>query len=1001
MDQEKFSQFEEEILKYWEDKKIFAKSLEQRKNAPLFSFYDGPPFASGSPHYGHILASVIKDSITRYWTMKGYKVERTVGWDCHGLPVENLVEKKLNIKTKKEIESLDEGKEKSIEKFNQACRDSIYLCLDEWLKTLRRIGRWADYSKQYATYKNEYIESVWWAFKQLYNKGLIYKDFRVAPYCPRCGTSISNFEVNLGYREVEDQSIFIKFKIKRHPEGISATKGSRVNPRDCRVASGKALRNDIFDAYFLVWTTTPWTLPANLFLAVGEEVDYVKVKLNSENLILAEARLEILEGDYEIIEKIKGKELLEVEYEPLFKWKNHKYKILAGNDFVSTEDGTGIVHIAPAFGEIDNQIGKKENLKEFPINVDLEGKIIKGLNIPGEGEFVKKADEKIKKDLKNRGLLYKEEKITHTYPFCWRCDSPLLYYPLESWYIRVTALKDKLIENNLNLELKQVDGKIKKGIYWMPNHLKEGRFGKWLEGVRDWDISRSRYWGAPIPIWECEKCESVKIVGSIKELGKQKPEDLHRPYIDQIEFTCECGGKMKRVEGVFDCWLESGSMPFAQYHYPFENKEKFEQGFPADFIAEGLDQTRGWFYTLHVLAVAIFEKPAFKNVIVNGLILAADGKKLSKRLKNYTPPEEIFNKYGVDALRYFLLTSAPMGEDCRFSSQQVEETFRKIIIILWNVYTFYEMHGAGQLTTDNRQLTTPENILDQWIIAKLNLLIKETTQYLDNYDLNKATRLLADFVNELSTWYLRRSRTRFKSEEQKERGEVSATLHYVLLNLTKLLSPFIVFLSDVIYQKISSNKESVHLEDWPLADENLINQKLLEEMELVKEVVELGLAARAEAKIKIRQPLGNLQLTTYNSQLNEQLINLIKDELNIKKVNLVKKIKKEGVVVKENNKIKIALETAITPELKQEGMIRELIRQINSFRKELKLTVKDSVNIYLQTESKELKEAVKKYYSSLLKNVLAKEIKFEKKESAHQKELEIEKIKVFINIEKI
>lgn len=1173
MNKDKFSQLEEDILKNWDEKNIFKKSLEQRKSAPVFSFYDGPPFASGSPHLGHILASAVKDTITRYWTMRGYKVERTIGWDCHGLPVENIVEKQLKLKTKKEIESLAETKEKSIEKFNQACQDSVFLCLDEFLRIFHRIGRWADYSNQYATYKNEYIESVWWAFKKLYEKGLVYKDYRVTPYCPHCGTSLSNFEVNQGYRDIEDESAYIKFPVR----------GEK-------------------NTYFLVWTTTPWTLPANLFLAVGKDIDYVKIEIGQEILILAESRLKVLVGGYKILEKIKGKNLLGIEYDPLYLVKGHNYKVVEGDEFVSIGNGTGIVHIAPSFGEIDYQVGKKEGLNDFPINVDLEGKIIKGLNLPGENKFVKDADEDIKQDLKERGLLYKEEKIIHTYPFCWRCDSPLLYYPLENWYIKVTAIKGELIKNNLDVKLKQADGSIKEGIYWMPHHLKEGRFGKWLEGARDWDVSRSRYWGAPLPIWQCEKCKKIKVVGSIDEIkekignfnklflvrhaeaennvkeilnslpekekyhltknGKNQAEsigkilkegkidlifsspilraketaeiiskktgaeiiyderlkeidtgefngksvkdfnekfptaesraekagfgvetgegvrkrlknfldeinkkhinknivivshgdpiqifygiteglnlqnslkgwypekgsiknvysksfNLHRPYIDDIIFDCRCGGKMKRVEEVFDCWFESGSMPFAQYHYPFENKEKFEKGFPADFIAEGLDQTRGWFYTLHAIAAGIFNQPAFKNVIVNGLILDASGKKISKKLKNYASPEDIINKFGVDSLRYFLLLSTPAGEDCRFSDIGVEEIYRKTIMILSNVYNFYEMYVGEKLKTQparqqpepqamaggNLKVKISENILDRWVIAKLNLLMKDLTDYLNHYDLNRSVRITGDFINELSTWYLRRSRARFKSEDKSERNSAFYTLHYVLLTLSKLLAPFLIFLSDEIYQKLSGEKESVHLEDWPEFNEKLIDKELLERMELLREMVELGLAARADGKIKVRQVLNKLKIKNSKFKKEEELINLIKDELNVKEIIFTDELKEEeNFIVKGNGKIKIALDIKLTTELKEEGLIRELIRQINTFRKELKLTINDTVNIYLKIEDKELKKIIEKCRPQLAKGVIAKKIELKSRETDFQKKLMIENKKVLINIEKI
>ncbi|MCK4781551.1 class I tRNA ligase family protein [Candidatus Parcubacteria bacterium] len=1075
---------EEKILKFWKEHKIFEKSIEQRKGARIFSFYDGPPFATGLPHYGHILATTIKDAVLRYWAMQGYQVPRRVGWDCHGLPVENLIEKELGLKTKKDIEKLGIGK------FNESCHGSVFRCVKEFQKTLERVGRWADYSNAYATMDNNYIESVWWVLAQLHKKGLVYKDFRVTPYCPRCGTALSNFELNQpgAYQEIEDESIYIKFSLKKKK-----------------------------NTYLLVWTTTPWTLPANTAIAINPKFDYVKIKIKNEYFILAKERLNVLSSDYKVIEKFKGKELIGLEYKALYQKiadKTQKtgniYKVVAA-DFVSLEDGTGMVHIAPAFGVDDMELGKKENLPVL-ITVDLEGKIVKDSDIPGEGRFVKTADKDIKEDLEKRDLLFKQEKIIHKYPFCWRCDTPLLYYPLDSWYVAVTKFKEQLIKNN-------------KKIRWVPAHLKEGRFGKWLEKARDWSFSRNRYWGAPLPIWECKECGHNKVISSKEDLKKQKfsnnkyftlrhglaqqnvkgiisitpnnnyhltkigeiqikkaareikkllktqkldlifasdflrtketaeiiaketmakikfdkrlwdinlgvwdgksvlrfkaeflksnkklfyeaPEkgetwvncrkrmidfiqdvekkyknknilivshgdplwllggamqgleneemfgfldrkkggvkpgelqeieyrkfpyneqgklDFHRPYIDEVKFICsKCGKKMERVKEVFDCWFESGSMPYAQWHYPFENKEFVEKTFPADFIAEGIDQTRGWFYTLNVLSTALFNEPAFKNVVVNGLVLGEDGKKLSKRLKNYTAPEIIFDNQGADALRYFLLSSAQIGENYIVSEKRIAEVLRRTILTFWNSFIFFDTYADKKFRSS--KIKKSKNILDKWIISKLNSLDLEVVELMNKYELTKATRLFDDFINDLSNWYIRRSRRRLqKPKTKQEKEEASQILYYLLLSLTKLLAPFTPFISEEVYQKLGGRKESVHLEDYPKPDKKLIDNDLEKKMKRVREITALALAERAEIGIKVRQPLKKLKIKTQNTKIPEELLELIKEEVNVKEIVFDKKIKKE-----------IELDVKITSELKEEGMLREVIRQIQVMRK--------------------------------------------------------------------
>lgn len=932
---------EEKILKYWENNDIFHKSIKNRENCSYFSFYDGPPFATGKPHYGHILATTIKDAILRYWTMKGYQVPRRVGWDCHGLPIENLIEKEMGIKNKKEIEEM------GIEKFNDACRSSVFACVTDFEDVLKRVGRWADYDKAYSTMENNYIESVWWVLKQLWNKDLVSKKYRVSPYCPRCGTTLSNFEVNQGYKEIKDKSIYIKFKIK--------------------------------EGYLLVWTTTPWTLPGNVALAVNPDLIYCLVENNNEKYILSKDRLIVLEGDYKIIKEMKGGELIGLKYEPMFDYLKdienieNAFQVVKG-DFVSSEDGTGIVHINPMHGEDDFNIGKEYNLPFFHA-VDLLGKFKEEID-DFKGIFVKEADEKIINKLKENNAFYKEEIFFHEYPYCWRCDSPLLYYATESWYILVNSIKEQLIKNN-------------KEIHWIPDHIKEGRFGKWLEGARDWNFSRNRFWGTPIPIWECDQCKEMICVDSIKDLEEKsniKLKDLHLPYIDEIKIEClKCGKEMKRTSGVFDCWFESGSMPYAQWHYPFENKELVEKTFPADFIAEGLDQTRGWFYTLHVLSTALTiediglgkDKPAFKNVIVNGLILDERGRKLSKKLKNYPDPKEIFDKYGADSLRMFLLSSTSIGEDYRFSEEKVKEVWRKIISSIENCYSFYETYRKEEEKESN-------NILDKWIISKTERLNEEIIKLMDNYELTKSSRLFYDFIDDLSNWYIRRSRKRFQKPE--EIKEASFTLNYVLLKLVKLIAPFAPFIAEEIFLKLNKEKiESVHLCDYPQAKKEYIDNDLEKEMQEGRDIVNLVLRERSEKGIKVRQPLNCLKI---KKEIKDNILDLIKEEINVKEVIVDKSINKE-----------IELDLEITEALKEEGMIRDAIRHIQQMRKEKGFIPKDRIVILYQN-SDFFDKIILKNKDIILKEVLGDS--FEKKDIIEQgKEILIDNNIIILKIEKI
>jgi isoleucyl-tRNA synthetase len=897
-----FPETERKILKFWEKNKIFEKSIKQRRGKPFYSFYDGPPFATGKPHYGHILATTIKDTVLRYWTMRGYYIPRRVGWDCHGLPVENLIEKELGLKDKKEIEEM------GIKKFNDACRASVFRCVGDFQKTLKRVGRWADYKNAYATLDNDYIESVWWVFKKLWDEGLVYKDYRVTPYCPRCGTPLSNFEVNQGYKETKEKSFYLKFKIK-----------------DERFKK----------AYFLVWTTTPWTLPANLALAVNPQAEYIEVKEGGENLILAEKRKAVLKGKYRLIKRFKGKEIIGTRYEPLFDYilkekpKNieRAFQIFPA-DFVTLEEGSGIVHIAPMYGEDDFNLGQRENLPFFHI-VDQNGRFCQEVR-EFAGFFVKKADSLIIDNLKKRNLFYQEEEIVHNYPFCWRCDTLLLYYALETWYIRVAQFKKRLIENN-------------KKIRWVPAHIKKGRFGKWLEGAKDWSFSRKRFWGAPIPIWQCEKCGSYEAIGNVEELGR-KMKDLHRPMIDKVFLKCEkCGSKMQRIEDVFDCWFESGSMPYAQWHYPFENKKLVEKTFPADFIAEGLDQTRGWFYTLHVLAGALTLKniglgknrPAFKNVVVNGIILAEDGQKLSKRLKNYPDLSLIFDKYGADSLRYFLLASTPIGEDYRISEKAIAVVWRNIVATFWNCFIFFQTYRQKNFKPRNNFKTN--NLLDKWILSRLNRLNQEVIQWMKIYDLTKASRLFGDFIEDLSNWYVRRSRRRFqKPANQKEKEEAGQTLYRILKKTAVLMAPFLPFISEEVYRTlaIGEDKESVHLLDFPKPNLKLIDKKLEKKMLRAREIVSQVLAQRVKAGIKVRQPLNELRIKNYELKGEEELLELIKEEVNVKEIIFDSKIKKE-----------VELDTNITLGLKKEGALREVVHCVQTMRKKMGLKSADKIAI--------------------------------------------------------
>jgi len=941
---------EEKILEFWQKNKIFAKSLEKTKKGKPYVFYDGPPFATGTPHYGHIVASLMKDIVPRYWTMQGYHIERKWGWDCHGLPIENIVEKELGLKSKKDIEKI------GVKKFNETCKSRVLIYAKEWRKVIDRLGRWVDMDNAYKTMDLNYMESIWWVFKQLWDKGLIYEGYKSIHICPRCETTLSQSEVSQGYKDVKDIAVTAKFELE-----------------------------DELGTFILAWTTTPWTLIGNVALAIGENIDYIKFSVKnypgiSDGIyITSKIDLENYKEEIEtqkrkdkniqvkVLKKFKGKNLLGEKYKPLFDYyldknlenKENLYTIQSA-DFVTAEEGTGIVHIAPAFGEDDMNLGKEKNLP-FIQHVEMNGRIKKeakdfvGLEVKPKNDPLS-TDKKVIKYLEKKNLLFLKEEYIHSYPHCWRCESPLLNYATNSWFIRVTNLKDEML-------------KYAKNISWVPKHVKQGRFGKWLEGAKDWSISRQRFWGSVIPIWTCDKCGRKKVVGSIKELeelSKQKITDLHKHFVDKIEFKCEkCGNTMKRIPDVLDCWFESGSMPYAQIHYPFENKEKFDKNFPAQFIGEGIDQTRCWFYYLHILSTAIKNSEAFKNVIANGIILAKDGKKMAKRLGNYPEPMDVFNKYGADAVRYYLATSQVMrAEDLFFSEKAVAEVVKKILLILLNVFSFYKIY---EIKIDAK--IDSDNVLDKWILSKIESLKKEITDGYNEYDLNKATHPIELFINELSTWYLRRSRKRIKDNDKK----AIKTLKYALLELSKISAPVTPFTADYIYRELKGKEESVHLESWPRVNEKLIDKKLEEDMKKVREICSLALQKRAESGIKVRQPLRELQILNYKFQ--NELLDLIKDEVNVKEIVINQKLK-EGIV----------LDTKITPELKEEGEIREFIRQIQALRKKERLIPKDKIKVYFS--NKELKKLVEKNKEQIKKSVIAKEISY--KEST--KTIDIEKI---------
>jgi len=1041
-----FVEREKEVEKFWKENDIFKKSMENRKEGPTYTFYDGPPTANGKPHIGHVLTRVIKDMIPRYRTMKGYMVPRKAGWDTHGLPVELEVEKLLGLDGKEQIE------EYGLDPFISKCKESVWKYKGMWEDFSGTVGFWADMDDPYVTYHDDFIESEWWALKQIWDKGLLYKGFKIVPYCPRCGTPLSSHEVAQGYKSVKERSAVVRFKVVGE------------------------------DAYFLAWTTTPWTLPSNVALCVNPDETYVKVQAaDGYTYYMAQALLDNVLGKlaldgkaaYEILETYTGKDLEYKEYEPLFacageaaKKQNKKGHFVTCDSYVTMTDGTGIVHIAPAFGEDDAQVGRKYDLP-FVQFVDGKGEMTQ--ETPYAGLFVKDADPKVLVDLDKEGKLFDAPKFEHDYPFCWRCDTPLIYYARESWFIKMTAVRDDLVRNN-------------KTVNWIPESIGEGRFGNWLENIQDWGVSRNRYWGTPLNIWECEECGHQESIGSRQELERlsgnpeAKTVELHRPYIDEITCTCpKCGKIMKRVPEVIDCWFDSGAMPFAQHHYPFENKELFEAQFPAQFISEAVDQTRGWFYSLMAESTLLFNRAPYENVIVLGHVQDENGKKMSKSKGNAVDPFEALATYGADAIRwYFYINSAPWLPN-RFHGKAVMEGQRKFLGTLWNTYAFFILYAniddfdATKYTLEYDKLP----VMDKWLLSKLNTAIREVDENLDNYRIPEAARVLDNFVDEMSNWYVRRCRERFWAKGM-EQDKINAymTLYTALVEICKCAAPMVPFMTEEIYQNLvrTNDKEapeSIHLCDFPVAQDSMIDGKLEESMEEALDIVVMGRAARNAANIKNRQPIGTMYVKAPHT-LDDYFKDIIEDELNVKEVvfkedvsdltsysfkpqlktvgpkygkqlggireylsavdgrSAMKQLKaegalkfevngveislaeedllidvaqKEGFVTEADNYVTVVLDTNLSPELIEEGFVYEVISKIQTMRKDAGFEVMDHIKVAINGNEK-LAEIVSKNQAAISEKVLADEIVTDTELSV-LKEWNVNGEKVSIGVEKL
>ena len=999
-----FVGLEKEVTNLWTARNVIKKNFDMNQDGEYFTFYDGPPTANGKPHVGHVLTRVMKDIIPRYKVMKGYKVIRKAGWDTHGLPVELEIEKKLGISGKEQIE------EYGVEKFVTECKESVFSYVSMWERMTNQIGYWVDMENPYVTYHNPYIESVWWALKQMWSKDLLYKGHKVMPYCPRCGTGLSSHEVSQGYKDVKDLTAIAKFKVKNEE-----------------------------NKYILAWTTTPWTLPSNLALCINKAYTYVEAKVGEEIFIVAkDLASKVLGEDFEIVKEFKGEELLGTEYEqllPFGKVEGKAFVVIHG-DYVTLSDGTGIVHIAPAYGEDDNLVAKQNGIAFINL-VDAAGNFVEEVT-PWAGKFVKKCDESICKYLEEHNQLFKAEKHTHSYPHCWRCDTPLLYYPRESWFVAMSTLRDKLLENNDKIN-------------WYPDNIRTGRFGKFLENVIDWGISRDRYWGTPLPIWECE-CGERECIGSIEELkekGINVPDgiELHKPYIDNVKLKCTCGKEMTRTNEVIDCWFDSGSMPFAQLHYPFENKELFDENFPAQFISEAVDQTRGWFYTLLAISTAIFDRNPFENCIVLGHVLDKKGLKMSKSKGNVVDPFTVLDAQGADATRWHFYTASAPWLPTRFSVDDVGEAGRKFMGTLWNVYSFYVLYAElDKFNPLDYSDFVSENVMDKWVMSKLNTLVKDVDSMLASYQITQAALAIEDFTDELSNWYVRRNRGRYWTEELTD-DKIGAyvTLYRVLTTVIKVAAPFVPFITENIYQNLvvgldKDAEESIHLCAWPQVDDNAINKELEKEMDLAYTIVKLGRSARNGANIKNRQPLSQMLIST--DSLPEYYGDIVTDELNIKavefgadlskyvnfeikpnlpvlgraygkmipgirreiaarnKMELAQTIQNGGIVTidvdgteielnKENllvtmqglegyafageGSIGVVLDTHISEELREEGHVREMISKIQNMRKDKGFEVADKINLYV-AGNEMLEEVIKKFADTIKRETLTQEM---------------------------
>ena len=1036
---------EKNVAKFWKKNDIVKKNFDKNKGERYFTFYDGPPTANGMPHVGHIETRVMKDIIPRYKVMKGYYVPRKAGWDTHGLPVELEIEKKLGISGKEQIE------EYGVEKFVKECKDSVFKYVSSWEKMTEQVGFWVDMDHPYVTYHNDYIESVWWALKELWKKGLLYEGHKVMPYCPRCGTALSSHEVAQGYKDVKDLTCIAKFKVEEN-QGWKK------------------------DTYILAWTTTPWTLPSNLALCVNKSYEYVLIKANIgteeepqyENYILAKDLLELVlrETPYEILKTFKGEELLGTKYERLMPFgtvEGKAFEVIHG-DFVTLTDGTGIVHIAPAYGEDDSLVAKQNGITFINL-VDKAGKFVPEVE-PWAGRFVRDCNEDICKWLAKENKLFSKEKHMHSYPHCWRCDTPLLYYPKESWFVKMSSLRDELVENNNK-------------VHWYPDTIRTGRFGKFLENVIDWGISRDRYWGTPLPVWKCE-CGHQECIGSIQELKEKAvncPEDieLHKPYIDNVHLKCpECGKEMTRYKEVIDCWFDSGSMPFAQLHYPFENKDLFEKEFPAGFISEAVDQTRGWFYTLTAIGTALFGRTPFENCIVLGHVLDGKGQKMSKSKKNGVDPLLLLDSVGADATRWHFYTCSAPWLPTRLSLENVQETQRGFLATLWNVYSFYVLYAEiDQFNPLKYADFKSNNIMDKWIISKLNTLIKEIDEKLEKYDITGAALQIGEFTDSLSNWYVRRNRERFWGTELSD-DKIGAyvTLYRVLVELCKVAAPFVPFMTEEIYQNLvvgldAKATESIHLCNWPEVHEEEIDKKLEEEMGLAYTIVKLGRSARNSVNIKNRQPLSEMLISV--KTLPEYYSDIVKEELNVKKVvlgadmkdyvsfeikpnlpvlgkeygklipqirqkiaefnqmELASKVEagkieyieiddtqiplskenllitmhgKEGFAFSGAGEIGVVIETTITPELKEEGYLREILSKVQNMRKDSGFEVMDNINLYV-SGNEMLEKVVKKYEDIIKHDTLALKILYNEPDKNYvETPINGENLNIFVQVVK-